>query len=275
MNKNDLYELLADNHIILTPDSYDIITKDTYKHFDVSDKVVCFYNGRDWHVILLDDMLAYPILYFQFWSAKDNTEYINSLVVCPITLRSMIYKGKITIIDVIDDKLQLYNTDTNDSFFIDSPYTGSYDLEGKEKGIKSQVKRHEVKISTFRDIFSFLIDPKFIIVKEKNKTIIRQDYYTNKLTYDDKQIQTSFHPKTVVYMIQYFSYNMNKYKYTVIVGKDINKENSSGYVLKYSGVWNFINNHHQEFVKKKAYIYPIFWFMIEKMYEDVQFIYIE
>ena len=30
---------------ILTDDIYDIIIKDTYKYFNISDKVVCFYNG--------------------------------------------------------------------------------------------------------------------------------------------------------------------------------------------------------------------------------------
>lgn len=272
----DIHNRLINNEeIILTHEKYKFITTETYKYFDITDKVVCFYDGKDWNVILLNDMLAYPILYFDFWSSKDDTTYVNSLVVCPITLRSMIYKGKITIVDINNDRLKLLNNDTNDEFFMDSPYTGSYDKQKKEKHIKSHVKRHEVKLSTFRDILTFLFDPKFIIVNKKNDMIITTDYYSNKLTYDEQQICTSFHPKTIVYMIQYFSHKLNQYKYTVIVGKDINKNDITGYSLKHSKVWHFINKHHTEFIKKRAYIYPIFWFMVDNLYDNVNIIHVK
>src|SRR5437763_3361357 len=154
---------------VLEEDSYEIIIKDSYKYFNISDKVVCFYNGVDWNIILLDDMLAYPILYFDFWSEKDNTTYENSLVVCPITMRSMIYKGKIKIIDVINDRLFLTNLDTGDDFFMELPYTGHVDEHGNVKKIKSHVKRHEVKLLFLKDAFMYLTDPKFIIVNVRVK----------------------------------------------------------------------------------------------------------
>lgn len=259
---------------ILDEDSYNIIIKDTYKYFKISDKVVCFYNGTDWIIILLDDMIAYPVLYFKFWSEKNNTTYINSLVVCPITMRSMIYKGKIQIRDIVNDRLYLDNTDTGDEFFMDSPYTGSYDDEGIEKKIKSHVKRHEVKILTLRDTFMFLIDPKYIVINEelKHRPIIYERYYTNKLTYEGYPIRTIMHPKTIVYMIQYYSHSMEKYRYTVIVGRDINRDDVTGYSYRASGIWEFIAKHIHEFVKKKAYIYPVFWFMVEKLYPDVNIV---
>lgn len=255
---------------ILTEDSYDLIIKDSYKYFNISDKVVCFYNGRDWNIILLDNMLAYPVLYFEFWSEKDNITYHNSLVVCPITMRSMIYKGKIKIIDIINDRLYLLNTDTRDEFFMDSPYTGHYDEAGQEKKIKSHVKRHEVKILTLRDMFMFLIDPKYLVLKKelKHRPIIYERYYSNRLNYEGASLHTTFHPKTIVYMIQYYSRSMKRYRYTVIVGRDINKDTVTGYSYKASGVWDFIMKHMHEFIKKRAYIYPIFWFMVEKLYSD-------
>lgn len=259
---------------ILTEDSYDIIVKDTYKHFNISDKVVCFYNGNDWNIILLDDMLAYPILYFKFWSEKDNTFYDNSLLVCPITMRSMIYKGSIKILDIVDDRLYLFNTDTRDEFFMDSPYTGSYDEAGVEKKIKSHVKRHEVKLLTLRDTFMFLIDPKYIVIKEelKQRPIIYDRYYANRLTYDGYSIHTTFHPKTIVYMVQYYSHSMKRYRYTIIIGRDINRDTVTGYSYRASGTWEFISKHMREFAKKRAYIYPIFWFMVDKLYHDVNMV---
>src|SRR5437773_278590 len=86
----------------------------------------------------------------------------------------------------ISDKVEyLLNTDTNDEFFMDSPYTGHYDPSGKEKKIKSHVKRHEVKILTLRDAFMFVLDPKFLVIRRELKIqpIIYERYYMNRLTY--------------------------------------------------------------------------------------------
>jgi len=231
--------------------------------------VVCFYNGIDWLIIQLDDMLAYPVLYFDFWSEKDDTTYVNSLLVCPITMRSMIYKGR------INDRLYLLNTDTRDEFYMDSPFTGAYDESGIEKKIKSHVKRHEVKILTLRDAFMFLLDPKYIIINDTDlvyRPIIYDRYYTNKLNYDGLPLYTILHPKTIVYMVQYYSHSMKRYRYTVIVGRDINRDTVTGYSYRASGVWEFIMKHMHEFVKKKAYIYPIFWFMVDRLYHDVNIV---
>lgn len=253
---------------------YEITIKETYKYFKVSDPVVCFYNGKEWLLILLDDMLAYPVLYFDFWSEKDNTTYKNSLLVCPITLRAMIYKGLIKITDIINDRLYLINTDTDDEFFMDTPYTGHYDKNGTEKKIKSHVKRHEVKILTLRDAFLFVLDPKYIVISEplKMRPIVYEKYYLNRLNCIGQPIHTSFHPKTIVYMIQYYSHSTNGYRYTVIIGRDINKETITGYNYKLSGLWEFMRKHAEKFAEKRAYIYPVFWYMVEKLYKDVKMI---
>lgn len=255
---------------ILEDSDCEVITSDIYKHFQVSDKIVSFYNGKSWCVITLYNMLCYPILYFDFWSDKDKTTYRNTLLVCPITLRSMIYKGKIKIIDVINDRLFLLNTDTGDEFFMDTPYTGHYDEKGKEKKIKSHVKRHEVKIVVLRDAFMFLLDPTYMIIKKDKqvKTIIYSGYYTNQFTHIGLATYTTFHPKTLVYMIQYYSHHTKDYRYTVIVGRDINRETPTGYNYRASGLWDFMVKHMRELIEKRAYIYPIFWFMIDKIYKD-------
>ena len=263
---------------ILKEEDYHIIVKDMYMHFKINDNMVCFFNGKEWNLILLKDMLVYPVLYFDFWHKKDNTIYKNSLVVCPITMRSMIYKGRIQITDIINDQLYLKNIDTNDVFLMDTPYTGKYDSLGKEKKIKSHVvKRHEAKILTLLNSFTILIDPKYIVLnKDKKKdTIINYDYYTNKYSYDNQPIYTSYHPKTIVYMIQYYSESKKKYIYTAIIGKDINKNVVSGYNYKKSGLWRFLSKNLELYIKKKFFIYPVFWFMVDKLYNDVKMVLIK
>ena len=260
---------------ILSKDDYDVIVKDTYIYYTITDNIVCFFNGIHWNNILLLDMLAYPVLYFDFWSKKDDMYYVNSLIVCPFTMRSMIYKGKIKIQDVINDRLFLLSIDTGDEFFMDFPYTGRKDDTNKEKKIKSYVKRHEVKIMTLKNSYMFLIDPKYIVVKKtkkKNNPLLYSGYYTNKYTHTGFSIYTSFHPKTIVYMVQYYSHTTKNYKYMVLIGKDINKDTVTGYNYKTSGLWSFITKHMDDFIKKKAYIYPVFWFMIDKLYQNVKMI---
>lgn len=257
---------------ILTKNDYHSITKNPYKYFGVAENVVCFFNGIDWCCIPLTDMLAYPVLYYDFWYDKGQTMLENSLVVCPITMRSMIYKGKIKIIDIIDDRLFLLNTDTGDQFFMDLPYTGHFDEQGIEKRIKSHVKRHEVKIMILRDIFSFSTDPSYIIPNTKEHQLVYQDYYSNRLTYQGYGIYTTLHPKTIVHIIQHYSHSSNGYKYTVIVGKDINKDTVTGYNHKLSGFSAYINQHKKELIRKKAFVYPIFWFMVERLYKTAKII---
>jgi hypothetical protein len=104
--KKNLKEKIKNS--ILTKKNYNIVLNDTTNHLKIKDKVICFYNGKIWNIILLNDMLCYPVLYFDAFSSKDDSKYINSLVVCPISLRSIIYKGKIKIIDIIKNNLITY-----------------------------------------------------------------------------------------------------------------------------------------------------------------------
>lgn len=257
---------------LLTKDDYKFIAKNPHKYFGVGENVVCFFNGIDWCCIPLNDMLAFPVLYYDFWYDKDKIMLENSLVVCPITLRSMIYKGKIKIIDIVDDRLFLSNTDTDDQFFMDQPYTGHTDDQGNEKKIKSHVKRHEVKIMILRDIFSFSSDPKYIVPYNKERQLVYQDYYTNRLTWQGFGIYTTIHPKTIVHIIQHYSHSSRVYKHVVIVGRDVNKDSISGYNHKLSGFGAYINQHKKDLIQKKAFIYPIFWFMVERLYKTAKII---
>jgi hypothetical protein len=198
--------------------------------FGLRNKVVAFFNGREWCVILLDFMLEHPIFIYKHWSEKDQVYYDNSLFVCPITLRSMIYKGKVKVIDIKGYEIILLNEDTGDSFPVSNPYTGHFDKEGKEKKIKSQVKRHEVKILEHRDIFAFESDPKYIIIHNKNKTNkieTQLDYYTNKVGFYGETIFTSFHPKTLIYVVQYYSKTDKTYRHLLLIGSTIDENTVS------------------------------------------------
>jgi hypothetical protein len=251
---------------------YKVIYKNTHKHFSINDKIVCFFDGLGWNIIRLATMLAYPVLYYDYWHEKEKTTYTNTLVVCPLTIRTMIYKGYVDIIDVVDNRLRLHSREQKEDFWMELPYTGHIDVNGVEKKIKSHVKRMEVKLLTLRDSWMFATDPKYIVAKHNEPMIISSAYYENRQTVDGKIIYTSVHPKTVCYVVQYYSHRVSAYRYTVLIGKDSSPDHPTGYQYRKTGLWGYINKYREKFIKKKAYIYPCLWFAVEQLYRDFQLI---
>lgn len=239
--------------------------EDIYSNFRIRDNVVAFFNGREWNVIALDFMLKHPIFYYKHWSDKEMVYFDNSLFVCPITLRSMIYKGKIRVSKIIDYELILINTDTKDEFSISNPYTGHADLEGKEKKIKSQVKRHEVKIFEHRDMFAFESDPIYVVVDTDADYILNKEYYSNRLDIHGKMLSNSIHPKTLVYIVQYYSKTDNRYRHLVLMGSNANQDTIVGYKYRKSKVWEHVRDNKETMITKRAFIYPMLWYTIEKI----------
>jgi hypothetical protein len=252
-----------------------------YKRYNYSDRmdlnlrdnIVCFFDGLNWLVIKLVHMLKCPILYFKFWSEKYKTYYINSLLVCPITLRAIIYKGEINIIDIKDKNLFLLNNETGDKYFMDMPFTGYKTKDGKEKKIKSQIKRHPVVVSQLREIYSMASDFKFIdINKQKYDNIFSKEYYSSHYDLDDKYIDTVFHPKTLMYIVQYYSHSDKKYIFQVIIPNSIDTENKGGYKYKSDGYLKYFKKNEEKHKERKSYIYSILWNTIDDYYENYKII---
>ena len=203
---------------ICDKNDYMFIINDMQKYYSLSDTVIYFFNGIGWNIIHCDDMLAYPILYFDYWLEKEQKTVTNTLVVCPLTMRCIIYKGIIKIIDIVGDQLHLYNVDTNDTFFINN-HTNFH------------IKRFDVKMSFLRECYTVVSDPQFILINNKKKSIIKKTYYMDRLDYMGNTLYTALHPKSIVYIIQYMSSKTQQSKYIVLLGNDINI-NTVSYSIK-------------------------------------------
>ena len=114
----------------------------------------------------------------------------------------------------------------------------------------------------------YATDPVYLKAEKSKKLIINKDYYTNRENYNGEQIRNSYHPKTIVYVIQRYSRKHKIYKYEIIIGKDIDKDHVTGYDIKASGIWNYFAENKERIAKKRPYIYPIFWCMVERFYND-------
>lgn len=239
-----------------------------YENFKLKDRIVAFYDGREWNVIRLDFMHAHPIIYYKHWSDKESVYFDNSLVVCPLTMRSMIYKGKIKIARRKNYELWLENTSTGDVFPMSNPYTGRTDQEGQEKKIKSHVKRHEVKIMEHRDIFAFDSDPRYVSLDlysgdKKMNGIMDSLYYSDRHDIDRKTANSVLHPKTLIYVVQYYSKTDDTYRHMILCGPEMNRDSVTGYEYRSTRIWKYMEDNKTKLIEKRAFVYPMLWYAIE------------
>ena len=71
-------------------------------------------------------------------------------------------------------------------------------------------------------------------------------------------IHNTFHPKTLVYIIQYKS-NSGKYKTTILVGKGANSTHPSGYSYKTSKYEDYLKYYTNSLIDKNAFMFPMMW----------------
>lgn len=251
-----------------------------YKHYNFSDKVLVFFNGSKWMIVKFEIMQKCPILVYEHWSEKHNEYYTNSLVMCPITLRTMIYKGVISIDSIKDLELILHNNNTNDTFPMSNPYTGDTDKDGNHKAIKLQVKRYDVKITTLKDVFGFAHDAQYIVPKNKvNKLdiIVDDEYYKDTNDVYGNTIKThkskhhKLHPKSLVYIIQYYSKSKRKYKRLMLVSDKANNKKITGYTYTKYGVKKYMEDNQDIIVDKRGFVYPMLAYTVKALYKDVEY----
>lgn len=254
---------MFDNRI-LTVDDYKL-SHDSREYFSLRDKVAIFSNGDKWCVIRIIDMFIYPLLYFDYTSKTMDTTYINSLVLCPYTMRLMIFKGKV-IIEKYEDNTTMYlrHLDSNDVFTTTNPFIGD----------RVHLLRRFVKLMNLRNAFTFVSDPMYVIVKNVvNLNPILPATYTDDI-FDGNQniIYSTYHPKTIVNIVQYYSHQDHQYKHAILVGKDANRTTVSGYDYAKSGFAMYVVAYREKLEKKKAYIFPILWYMAIKIYTKAKII---
>ena len=233
------------------------------KNLSLYNKVAVYNDGRQWKVIPLSVLLIYTVIYdkhFDKVKDKDGNNIISdiSITFCPYTFCSIIYFGKYTPVSKI--------------------YNGNVVLKNEENILLSQMKgtpfirKKEVKIMILRNVISNYPDCSYF--DETNlgdlKSVIDDDYIINqKILYPTKHKNKKFHPKTLIYGIEYKSKDITKkdYKYSAIVGKNNNSFNfvKSGFVDYFDNVIERIRN-------KGGVIIPCFWYGWTSMHGEVKII---
>lgn len=243
------------------------ITNGEDLNLNLIDNMVIYNNGVSWRIIPLNIMLRYSILYDYYYI--ENKKYLVSLIVCPISLRSVLLKGKFVFKQYNETQLILQESETHNILPID--------LNSKidDNFIVSKTKRSEVKILTLKNALLLIRDFIYISVnKNKIKKHMHKIYYSNLLDNNNNKIISEFHPKTLVYVVHYKSFKTKKDKYSIIIGKDISKTKVTGYDILKSGVSDYLNNYQQKIINREGYTYPCLLYVALNEYKTSRIIYL-
>ena len=240
------------------------ILKIVNDNFNIDDDVILYNNGLNNKVILLNDMkkLIKVNDIFNINKKKENI----TIILNPITLNVCGYFGDIKILSINEEGSFIlgkneYKFRMGDEFYLINDST------------KNKIKRIQVCILKLKDVFKNYFDPIYIIPKKLNKKLINEDFYENKKDHNDKLIKDRIHPKTLVYIIQYTS-STNKKKTTILIGKDANTKNISGYNFEKSKFHIYFNEFKDEIYKKKSFIFPMLWYYAKLQYPQSKIIFL-
>jgi hypothetical protein len=248
---------------ILSEKDYDI-EYEIPEHYKLTDNVVLYCVGSRWRIIQLNVMLIYSILYDKY--ITDDNKYDITLVVCPRSLRSVVFKGHYKIKLYDDDKMILEDEEKNIL-----PIDLSVKIDKKNSILPSH--RSEVKIMTLKNAMMLSPDASYVILKKNKQKKVKKigSYYGDSKDYNESEINDGFiNPKTLVYIIQYKSQKKDEEKYSIVVGKNANKERASGYDFKKNGFIEYFTKFQEKIINREGYIFPCLWYVAKKDYENAR-----
>lgn len=226
----------------------------------LKDKMICYYDGTIYKIIPLKTMLSYPIIHDKY--NEDGKLIDISIIVCPFTLASM----------VLDDLC--YPTE----------YVYSSCLVIKKKSLEFPIinahdyikHRHQISIKILRNVFTEYPNCNYLVLNDElPKSLLPLSYYENSsILYSHLDPPTQFHPKTLVYIIQYKSSRDDSIKNTVIVGKDANDKEISGYNIFKSGLNAYLKEHENSIIKKMGFTIPVLWFAWKSFYPNARIVFL-
>lgn len=251
-------------------------------NLDITDTIMAYNDGKVWKIIPLDVLLRYPIIYDKYYD-RTNTKkghYIISditITYCPFSGCGMVYFGKFVPTNKVYNN-NIVLTDKNNNNILVQMTGRMYNKQLKqiEYGF---LRREEAKIFTLRNAISKYPDCLFLTHSTNIHLgpIVEHNYTKNeKIIYPLKYTSTKYHPKTLVYGIEYksrYSENTeNDNKYSVIVSDDASKDkiNSRDYnKTKYNVYFSKMMDKIRE---RGGIIIPSYWFAWYNMFPNTKVI---
>lgn len=222
----------------------DISSVIKYKNIKTKSKMIIYFDGIYWKSMRLWDALKYGIIYDTYTDKEEKTIPIT-IIVCPKTLITCIFRGKFKYKQYINDIMQI---ETNDGVILN--------INDNRK--KNEMSYHlhksglDIKIDVLRNVLVYHPDCKYINLKQNIKTSITREYYL----------------RQVVYVINYINDN-NVNKTTIIIGKD---DSDLGYDLKKSEIIKYLHEEQQMLLELNAFIFSMLLDLANIIYPDAKII---
>lgn len=237
------------------------------KEYELYDKVVCYFDGYDRKVIPLSIALSFPIIYDTFVE-PDKQVYDVTIAICPFTLSSAAFGGKFQSTQNVENSC-LVITDGENTFSIINSFAYSNKIK--------EIRKFPVDIKILRNVFTEYPDCKYMILSENivMEPILDFKYYENEhILFKHVEPPNQFHVKTLVYLIQYISSRDQSIKSTIIVGRDANAKEYTGYNIVKSGVHNYLMTYNEKIKQKLGFVMPTMWFAWKSPFPNSKIIYI-
>ena len=268
-------DIKFENRVIDNP-KFSSLSQDT--SLSLIDPVIAYNDGKVWKLVPLKLLTSYPVIYDQYYDqikTRGGKLIISDITVtyCPFTSTVIIYFGKYTPTGELYNNNIILSPNTDKDKIIVQIQGLEYSRTSKEK-TNSFIRRDEVKIMTLRNVLGRYPDCLFLH-HQPNATLLApivETSYTlnNKILYPIEHFSKKYHPKTLVYGIEYKS-NKIEYdrKYTVIVPDDATKDKSNSYNLKLNKIDEYFNPVMMEKLRDKGgIIIPCYWFAWYGMYPN-------
>jgi hypothetical protein len=257
----------------------------------LSDPVIVYNDGQKHKIISVDLLNKFPIVHDTYIDGSDI-----SVTCCPYTMASVVYFGKYELYDKIyKNNIILVKQNTNNIIIqllsinnnlatssvdrldpatssIDrlDPATSSVDrLDPATSSVdRLPIRKIDVTIMLLINALSMFPDCLFLDMSKIIDILpmVPDDYRNNMNIYNSTKININpkFHPKTLIYGIEYYSSNMELdkpiTKYTAIIGKTSSDTKTNDYNFKTNKYYNYFNSMESKIRKKIAVTIPCYWF---------------
>lgn len=232
---------------------------------DLNDIIFAYNNGKDWRMIPLRIAQKNPIIYDNYFELSEDTTQVQNIsmitiYICPFTLLACVYFGEYISFNKVYNNNLVISNKANDKIIIPIIHSQFY-LTGER--VTENLRRSEVKLLTIKNAITKYPDCQFILENEipKEPELVSSKYMSDfHIKYNVESYSKKFHPKTIIYVIEYISNQTHNYKYTILLPNDANESRPNDPDIFKNGLDLYLGKMMNKIIEKAGLIYPCFWF---------------
>jgi hypothetical protein len=272
---NDVKESLK-NRVLRYP-SFSTQTK-LRNFISLQDNIFLYNDGRIWKIIPLSVAQKFPIIHDHYFEKINDQNQVGrtfamTISICPFTLFATALFGEFIPIDkVYNNNIVLTNKNNEDQILV--PIINN--LYSKETGTISDelTRKLEVRFMTLKNAITKYPDCEFIDQEISHPNSLVDSHYlkNDQIIYPAKNFSDKYHPKTIIYVIEYKSKKTGEYKYSLLVSKDVKKIKANKADIDINGFEIYLDHMGNKIREKGGLIYPCFWFAWDGLFPQSKLI---